>query len=200
MKTPSLYSIKNRLAGRKTRLRAKRPADAERDYQWQTDAEMAYLDATLPLKMTYANYLVQYLQKLSHNSPTRRLFAIETTDGEHIGNLSYYAINRAKGEAELGIMIGQHSYRGKGYGTDAVHTILCHIFINTALKRIILKTLKGNTRAQKCFLKCGFTPFEEKKVEGHYFLLMEMDRDRWLELSKKGRTADSGNGTSSETS
>ena len=186
MKTRSLYDFKTPLTGRKTRLRAKTTADAERDYRWQTDAETAHLDATLPLGMSFARYLFEYQQMLREHSPTRRLFAIETTSGEHIGNLSYYGINEEKGEAELGIMIGQRNYRDKGYGTDAVNTLLRHIFSHNSLKRITLKTLAGNIRAQKCFLKCGFAPSGEKAIDGHHFLLMEITHAAWR--SQRGKT------------
>ena len=176
MTTHPHLNFKTPLTGQKTRLRAKTAADAERDYQWQTDAEIMHLDATMPLEITFTRYLIEYRQSLREHSPTRRLFAIETMGGEHIGNLSYYGINEDEGRAELGIMIGQRDYRDKGYGTDAVNTLLRHIFNHTSLRRITLKTLPENIRAQKCFLKCGFTPSGEKTIDGHHFLLMEITR------------------------
>lgn len=185
MKTLSLSDSNGRLTGQKTRLRAKLPADAERDYQWQTDAEIAYLDATLPLRMTYSDYLKEYLKTLRHHSPTRRLFAIETLGGEHIGNCTYYGINEGKREAELGIVIGHHSYRDRGYGTDAVAILLRHIFSNTRLERITLKTRADNIRAQKCFLKCGFSPRGQQIIGAYHFLFMEINRSRWLQRAGK---------------
>lgn len=194
MKTLSLSDFKTPLNGGKTRLRAKTTADAERDYRWQSDAEMALLDATPPLRMTFSRYLAAYRQALGAPSPTRQIFAVETLSGEHIGNLSYYGINEEKGEAELGVMIGQRGYLGKGYGRDAISTILRHIFSQTNLRRITLKTLKGNIRAQKCFIKCGFVPSGEKTIEGRHFLLMAIERTRWLELSGKNQTTTRSNG------
>lgn len=180
MKTLSPCDYKTPLTGGKTRLRAKILADAERDYRWQSDPETAYLDATEPPKMPFSRYLTEYREILSLPSPERRFFAIETLSGKQIGNCTYYGIDQQKGEAELGIMIGARQYRGKGYGTDAVTTLLGYIFKQTHLKKIRLKTLVDNPRAQQCFSKCGFAASGEKTIEGHHFLLMEIDRDRWL--------------------
>ena len=80
----------------------------------------------------------------------RHRFAVETLDGKHIGNCAYYGVNETKGEAELGIMIGDRDCWDKGYGADAVGTLLDYIFRRTNLKRIHLKTLDSNIRAQKC--------------------------------------------------
>ncbi|MFA5316368.1 MAG: GNAT family N-acetyltransferase [Dehalococcoidales bacterium] len=185
MKTLSHCDSDAPLAGDKTRLRVKIFADAERDYQWQTDNEITYLDASRPLRITFTQYLAEYLKTLSNPSPMRRFFAIETLDGEHIGNCTFYSIDRERGKAELGIMIGQREYWGKGYGTDAVNTMLGYIFNHTGLKRIRLKTLVSNIRARKCFLKCGFAACGQKNIEGYQFLLMEISHDRWLELAGK---------------
>ncbi|RJQ40881.1 MAG: N-acetyltransferase [Dehalococcoidia bacterium] len=178
METPSPCGFDAPL-GTKTRLRAKTLADAGRDYRWQCDPETACLDATEPLRMPFVQYLAEYRKMLSLASPERRFFAIETLSGQHIGNCSYYGIDRQKGDAELGIMIGERQYRGKGYGSDAATTLLDYIFRQTDLKKIRLKTLWDNLRAQRCFAKCGFIASGEKMIEGHHFLLMETDRERW---------------------
>ena len=41
----------------KTRLREKRLGDAGLDYSWQTDPELAALDAVTPPSMNYPEYL-----------------------------------------------------------------------------------------------------------------------------------------------
>ena len=162
-------------------LRAKRLADARDDYAWQTDPELAQLDAVTLLTISFSRYLSDYVSELHYPSLTRRRFAIETPDGKHIGNCTYYGINEAKGEAELGIMIGDRNCWDKGYGADTVNTLLSHIFHRTNLTRIYLKTLDSNTRAQKCFQKCGFTPYGHSVRDGFSFVLMEINRKQWKE-------------------
>ena len=165
----------------KTKLREKRLSDARCDYGWQTDPELAALDAVSPLPFSYSEYLARYAAELRHPSPRRRRFAIETREGEHIGNCTYYAINHQRGEAELGIMIGNRDYWDKGYGADAVKNLLKFIFSETRLNRIYLKTLVDNSRAQKCFARCGFNPCGQLKRDGYSFTLMELYRRQWQE-------------------
>ncbi|MBI4284531.1 MAG: GNAT family N-acetyltransferase [Chloroflexi bacterium] len=163
----------------KVRLREKRLEDAQRDYAWSKDPELSRLDATEPLTVSYFRYFSDYAGELHYPAFSRRRFAIETLDGKHIGNCSYYNIDRDKGETELGIMIGDRSYWSKGYGTDAVATLVNYVFQRTSLNRIYLKTLDWNMRAQKCFRKCLFTTCGEMARDGYKFLLMELYRSQW---------------------
>ncbi len=164
------------IAGRKIILRDKRLADAPDDYTWQTDPELTRLDAVPPLKTTFPQYLSDYASELGYSFKTRHPFAIETLDGKHIGNCIYFGIDEAKGETELGIMIGNRDYWDKGYGSDAVTTLVNYIFRQTKIRRIYLKTLDSNSRAQKCFHKCNFTPYGHLVRDGFSFILMELNR------------------------
>lgn len=53
------------------------------------------------------------------------------------------------GTAVLGIMIGDKSYWGHGYGTDAVRTLCCFLFDRFRLRRSQLDTWAGNEWAIK---------------------------------------------------
>ena len=167
------------IAGDKIRLREKRLLDAQNDYAWQTDPELVHLDATPPLTISFPQYLSAYADELHYPAPTRHLLAIETPDGKHIGNCVYYNTNETEEEAELGIMIGDSNYWGKGYGSDAIATLVNHVFSQTELERLYLKTLSWNQRAQKCFQKCGFTPCGHLHKDEHRFVLMELYREQW---------------------
>ncbi len=167
------------ISGTKIRLREKRLADALGDYIWRTDPELAHLDAAPLLTATLPQYLSDYTDELRYPSSIRYRFAIESLDGKHIGNCTYYSIDETKGEAELGIMIGNRDYWDKSYGADTVTTLVNYIFHQTNLKRIYLKTLESNSRAQKCFKKCGFTPYGHLVRDGFSFVLMEINRKQW---------------------
>ena len=167
--------------GSKIILRDKSLADALDDYTWQTDPELAHLDAAPLPTITFREYLSDYTSQLRYLLSTRRQFAIDTLDGKHIGNCVYYGVNKTKGEAELGIMIGNSKYWNNGYGTDVVTTLLNYVFRETKLNRIYLKTLQSNTRAQQCFKKAGFIPCGRMVRDGFEFLLMEIHRRQWEE-------------------
>ena len=163
----------------KVKLREKRLADAANDYAWLNDAELAELDAAPLSTTTFPQYLADYTSDLRYPPTIRHQFAIETKEGKHIGNCTYYGIDSDKGEAELGIMIGDRDYWDRGYGADAVAALLDYVFRKTKLNRLYLKTLVSNTRAQKCFAKCGFTPYGHLKKDGYSFILMELNREEW---------------------
>ena len=172
---------KNVIIGSKVKLRDKRLADALEDYSWQSDPELAQLDAAPVLIATFPQYLSDYADNLRRHQSTRRRFAVETLDGKHIGNCGYYGIDEIRGEVEVGIMIGNRDYWNKGYGTDIISTLVGYIFLHTNLKRIHLKTLISNVRAQKCFKKCGFTAYRNVVRDGFSFMLMEISRKQWKE-------------------
>jgi RimJ/RimL family protein N-acetyltransferase len=169
------------ILGSKIKLRDKRLADVADDYAWQSDPELAQLDAAQQLTTGFSEYLSVYAREFRYPRFSRYPMAIETLEGKHIGNCVYYGVNGAKGETELGIMIGDRDYWDKGYGTDAVATLVDYIFRQTGLNRIYLKTLDDNYRAQKCFRKCGFTPYGHKVRDGYRFVLMELHRQQWQE-------------------
>lgn len=172
------------ITGSKVRLCQKRLADAPNDYTWKTDPELTQLDASLPLTTTFTEYLLDCAIKLRCARPIKHEFAIETLDGEHIGNCAYYGINDTKGEAEIGIMIGNRNYWDKGYGTDAVSSLVSYVFSQTDFRRIHLKTLDSNNRAQQCFNKCGFTKYGRMVNNGHSFVLMELHLSQWQEQQR----------------
>ncbi len=167
------------LNGKKVVLREKSWEDVTNDYAWRSDDELARLDAAPPLKIPYMEYLFEHATELSTPSERRCRFAIESLDGKHIGNCMYYDIDKKKGQAELGIMIGDRNYWEQGYGTDAVTVLLDHIFSATSLNRVYLKTLNWNVRAQACFHKCGFVPCGQVKKRSNDFVTMELTRNNW---------------------
>jgi len=174
------------ITGGKVRLCPKRLDDAARDYFWQTDPGLTKLDASSPLAMKFAQYLAKYTGELGCNGQDKHQFAIDTLDGEHIGNCAYYAIDETKGEAELGIMIGDRNYWSGGYGADTITTLVNHIFRQTEFNRLYLKTLGSNLRAQKCFQKCGFHTYGQMARDGYSFILMEIRRQQWQRRQEQG--------------
>ncbi|MBN1177315.1 MAG: GNAT family N-acetyltransferase [Dehalococcoidales bacterium] len=165
--------------GSKVRLREKKLGDVRNDYKWQSDAELAKLDAAPTLIMPFSVYLLDYATEIHRPRDKRYPLAVETIDGTHIGNCTCYDIDDKKSEAQLGIMIGDREYWDKGYGTDAVNALVDHVFETTTINRLYLKTLPWNVRAQKCFQKCGFTPCGKMNRNGYEFLLMELNREQW---------------------
>ena len=169
----------HKIQGEKIRLREKKISDVRNDYNWQRDPELARFDAVPVLDLPFTLYLLDYTTEIRKHRRTRFALAVETMGGKHIGNCTCYEIDEKKGEAQFGIMIGDAEYRDKGYGRDVVRTMVGHVFRTTDFKRIYLKTLDWNLRAQKCFEKSGFKPCGQLKRNGFTFMLMEIFREDW---------------------
>ncbi|MFC1918266.1 GNAT family N-acetyltransferase, partial [Chloroflexota bacterium] len=163
----------------RVKLRKKHLADARNDYKWQTDVELARLDAQPLVTVFFSQFMACYASQLRELAPKKRFFAVETSDGSHIGNCTYYNVDRKKGEAEVGIMIGEKDYWGRGYGSEALQALVKHIFRRTKLDRLYLKTLDWNLRAQRCFAKCGFIPCGKMNRDSYNFAIMELSRSQW---------------------
>jgi ribosomal-protein-alanine N-acetyltransferase len=161
-------------------LRPKRPDDAGLDYQWQTDPEFARLHAKEPLDVTFIEFQAEYAQVLKNVWPGRLHFAIETEEGVPIGDCACHNINHGGAEAEVGINIARRDYWGKGYGTAAMKHFVEYVFSCTGLKKLKLRTLEDNLRAQNCFVKAGFRATGTIEEDGHRFLRMEIDREDWM--------------------
>ena len=176
------------LRGAKVVLREKRPEDAENDYIWRSDPELARLDAALPLTMTFDRYMKLFEDQLKYPTPGSHHFATDTFDGKYIGNCMYYDLDSVNLEAELGIVIGDRDYWSNSYGYDAVVTLLDHMFTARKLKRVYLHTLEWNQRAQRCFSKSGFKPVKMVRRMGQDFILMEVLRDDWFAAADERST------------
>ena len=165
------------IEGTKVVLRQKRIEDAFHDYQWRIDPELSKLDATFPLRIRYKEFVRFSLDEIEYPGRRSKRLAIDTKDGVHIGNCMYYDLDERRGQTELGIMIGDRDYWNGGYGTDAVVTLVEHIFKTiSSINKIYLHTLDWNDRARKSFAKAGFVEVREVKRDGQNFVLMEMVR------------------------
>ena len=172
-----------RLQGARIVLRDKQFEDAENDYRWRSDPELARLDAAIPLTMSFERYLKLFEDQMKYPTPGSHHYSIETLDGLFIGNCMYYDMDTVNREAELGIVIGDRDYWSDGYGYDAVTTLLDHMFNARNLKRVYLHTLEWNGRAQKSFSKSGFNPVKPVRRMAHDFLLMDVLREDWFSTS-----------------
>ena len=165
------------IEGTKVVLRQKRIEDAFHDYQWRIDPELSKLDATFPLRIRYKEFVRFSLDEIEYPGRRSKRLAIDTKDGVHIGNCMYYDLDERRGQTEVGIMIGDRDYWNGGYGTDAVVTLVEHIFKTiSSINKIYLHTLDWNDRARKSFAKAGFVEVREVKRDGQNFVLMEMER------------------------
>lgn len=83
-------------------------------------------------------------------------FAIETHEGEHIGNTTLAKIDWKNGSATTGTVIGNKNYWGKGFGTDAKMVLLHYAFVVAGLRKVCSAVIDYNERSLRTQLKCGY--------------------------------------------
>jgi RimJ/RimL family protein N-acetyltransferase len=172
-------------------LRAKTIDDAQRDYEWRRDPDLATFDAARPYGGSFKDYVHIFGDELTYPSPYRRTIAVEDMAGCHIGNVMYYNVDYQRREAEIGITIGLREYWSRGFGTDLVRTFIAYMFEALNLNRIYLKTLDWNLRAQRCFEKAGFSPYGTSRRGEYNFVLMEVRKGAFLDDAEDGSAGSS---------
>jgi len=141
------------IVGQKTRLRAIEREDIPTFVRWFNDPEVRrYLEMYLP--MSKAEEEEWFEARLKDQSC--RIFAIETEEGAHIGNIGLHDLDWRNRTAGLAIVIAEKEYWGRGYGSDAIITLLDFAFNEMNLHRIYLSVFDFNERAIRCYEKCGF--------------------------------------------
>ncbi len=177
MRKSSIFELLNQqssVIGTKVVLRPRRLEDAIDEYKWRTDDELCRLDATIPLDSTFTEFRDRYAIEIENPGLTYTL-AIDTFAHKHIGNCSLFNLDFSNDNAEVGLIIGEKVYWDQGYGSDALLTFLNHILTNIDISTILLRTLDWNKRAQRCFLKAGFTPCGKMTKEGYNFIVMKIE-------------------------
>ncbi|MBN1580440.1 MAG: GNAT family N-acetyltransferase [Anaerolineae bacterium] len=91
----------------------------------------------------------------------RVYYAVENEKGDLIGRLSLREIY-AHRSARLGIGFGP-PFVGQGYGTEALQIFLRYYFLTLKFRQMVLDVAAVNTRAIRCYLRCGF-----EKIDANY--------------------------------
>ncbi len=160
--------------------------EAARVYRWSRDAELLRLSGGEPTELTQEEFREQLRGDHQDLFDHRRAFFILTHAHELIGRIGCFAIDWTRRDGELGIVIGEPAFWGKGIGRAAVTLLLRHLFETTLLDRIYLFTYPENIRAQSCFAACGFRSlgttrrFSVERGE-HDGVEMEITRQEFLE-------------------
>ncbi len=141
------------ITGEKVNLCTREHADLMREAIWNSDEEVNALD---PMVGIIVNHLT---------------FAVKTLDGKHIGTCDIY--NYDVRDGQVGIRIGDKHYWDKGYGTDAISTLVNYCLTTLGITRIWLKVLPTNGRAIRCYEKCGFIKCGKVVYDGIELDMME---------------------------
>lgn len=77
-------------------------------------------------------------------------------DDAGLGTVILSDIDEKNGLAQVHIKMSRETGRGKGYGTDALRTIVSYAFDEMRLNCVYAEVLEYNQPSQRLFEKCGF--------------------------------------------
>ena len=144
-----------KLVGKKCFLSPITTADAETMCAWINDQKTAMLVGDEGHSTITAENIKKELQQMQERRA--HMYAIHDLESEKlIGRTLLMGVDAVNRTAMLGIIMGEKSYWGKGYGTEAVRLMLDFGFNGLNLHNINLGTYSFNVRAIRCYEKIGF--------------------------------------------
>lgn len=135
------------------RLRLHTEDDLPNYVRWLNDPEVTEFTALESGNVTLEGER-EWFEHISDPDCRDRNWAIEA-EGRHIGNCALH-LDADGRTAGFGIIIGDKTAWGKGYGTAALREVLRIGFEEMGLHRIHLTVLAENARGIRCYEKCGF--------------------------------------------
>lgn len=116
----------------------------------------------------------------------RIMFTIENLNGESVGGINLNSIDERNGTFSIGIVI-DNAYRGKGYGTRAVHVLLKYAFFERRLNKFNDYVLEGNEASAAMLRKVGCLQEGVRRqvfyTNGRYYdsILFGLTKDEYVE-------------------
>ncbi len=148
-------------------LRPFKKSDAELWQQWDTDPEVqAFMPGSLNEPQDIEEQY-KYIEECEADEEGY-YWSIETKDGVTIGTIALTEFNDYHGVANLGIVIGDKNYWGKGVATEVITTLVNHAFEHLNIFSISAEVEGGNIPMMKALEKVGFKQnglFESARVK-----------------------------------
>ena len=99
--------------------------------------------------------LSDYIQSVIKNSNNQMFAIIDNTSGKHIGNIKLI-VNKENKNCELGILIGDKNFWGKGVGQESCKLLVKYAFNDLNLSKVWLAVHANNNAAIRLYEKIGF--------------------------------------------
>ena len=175
-----------KLVGKKCYLSPIDINDAEKFTEWLNDLE-------LTVNLTLYNSIINVESEkvfLENLSKEHNYSIIDLETDELIGNCGFLEVDNLNQTGEVGIFIGNKSFWGKGYGTEALTLLLDYGFKALNLHNIQIRVYGYNKRAIKSYEKVGFKPIGIRRnalyrnMERHNIIFMDILADEFYEKNK----------------
>jgi len=128
-------------------------------YRWMNDPQVTQYTENhyYPNSM---ESLKKYVKDKQENNHEIFLAIIVKNNNKHIGNIKLGPINWIYRIADIGVLIGERDYWGKGYATEAIGLITEYAFNVLGLHKLTAGSIGLNEGSVKAFQKNNF------KIEG----------------------------------
>lgn len=171
------------LRGKKTILRPLLESDIPLLQKWINDPDVRqFLKRIFPAMEADER---EWLERI-HKNADKGVALMIVVDGKAIGTMGLHGINWKDRFATTGAMIGEKSYWGKGYGTDAKMALLDYAFNTLGLRKIMSRVFAFNERSLAYSLHCGYRIEGRLKrqrfAHGRYWdeIILGLFRSQWL--------------------
>jgi RimJ/RimL family protein N-acetyltransferase len=94
-------------------------------------------------------------------------------NGRHVGNVKLSEINFVESSAEIGYLIGEKEFWGKGYATEAVSAVCLAALRDLRIQLITAGAYTKNMASIAVLEKCGFLRVASETEESLRFLKVQ---------------------------
>ena len=174
------------LHGERVYLRRPIIQDAQYVFHWERDDVVWRYDPRRPYSQHMREFLPIFERNYVQGNGRQFWFIIEDEKHIPIGTITYFNIDYRSGQVEVGLGLGDKARWGKGYGPEAIRTLVDYLFTQPGIVRIYAETATANNPARRAFAKANFTEvgqIYDPRSSGEPWMLLE----RWKrkENSKK---------------
>lgn len=156
------------LIGKKVILRSIEDSDIDKFYKWRNDLNIKKLAMMHPFPVNYESEK-EWFETMSRNKDNHLIvFSVcEKKENRLIGYVKLFNINWIHRYCYFGIVLGEESSRGKGYGKETLQLITQYAFEILNLRKITLEVININNAAINLYKKFGFV--EEGVLKEQFF-------------------------------
>jgi [ribosomal protein S5]-alanine N-acetyltransferase len=143
------------LTGKQILLKEMTSEDLEKFVQIESETSTLLLaNDDIPFPSTFDDHR-KFFEGISGKKEEFIFGIFERASMELIGSCGVYAVNWKNSTCQVGIAIGE-KWHGKGFGTDAMQTLISFIFNYIHINKIKLQVFSFNQSAIRSYEKCGF--------------------------------------------
>jgi RimJ/RimL family protein N-acetyltransferase len=129
--------------------------------RWGNDLA-ARRNISTPLPQTVEQLTARY-ERYAQGADGVDFAVYEVVTWQPIGTVSLFNLDYHNGLADFGILIGEPTRRGTGYGTEATLLMLDYAFTALGLRSVGLTVAEWNVAGQRAYARAGFKEYGRRR-------------------------------------